>query len=326
VKDIEDRLALDGAGSELQASDPLLRQALDWVVKLKTGEPTRRDLDELLRWRESNPDHDAAFKRAVGIYRLAGMASTAVETSRLNRRRLTRRVLLGGAMAAAAAGILIVRPPLEAWPSLEELTADYRTAKGEQRTIDLDGASLELNTQTSLALRSGDREQFVELVSGEASVAATRPAERPLVMTAVQGRIVASTAEFNIRCLSGSVTVACLRGTITVEASGSAASVAMGREVSYDRRGLAPTVAIDTDAIGAWKAGLLIFKDRPLAAVVDEINRYRSGRIIIVRPALGERLLNGTFQIHRLDQFPPQVEQLLGARLIELPGGVVLLS
>ena len=326
MKDIEDRLTLDGAGSELQASDPLLRQALDWVVKLKTGEPTRRDLDELLRWRESNPDHDAAFKRAVRIYRLAGMASAAAETSRLNRRRLTRRVLLGGAMAAAAAGILIVRPPLEAWPSLEELAADYRTAKGEQRTIDLDGVSLELNTQTSLALRSGDREEFVELVSGEASVAATRPAERPLVMTAVQGRIVASTAEFNIRCLGGSVTVACLRGTITVEASGSAASVAMGREVSYDRRGLAPAVAIDTDAVGAWKAGLLIFKDRPLAAVVEEINRYRSGRIIIVRPALGERLLNGSFQIHRLDEFLPQVEQLLGARLIELPGGVVLLS
>ena len=326
MKDNEDRLAPDGADSGHKASDPLLRQALDRVVKLKTGEPTRRDLDELQRWRESDPDHDAAFKRAVGIYRLAGLASAAAETSRLSRRRLTRRVLFGGAMAATAAGILIARPPLEAWPSLKELAADYRTAKGEQRTVDLDGVSLELNTQTSLALHSGESEEFVELVSGEASVAATRPAERPLVMTAVKGRIVASTAQFNIRCLSGSVTVACLRGTVTVEAGGSAASVATGREVTYDRRGLAPTVALDADSVSAWKAGLLIFKDRPLAAVVDEINRYRSGRIIIIRPALAERLLNGTFQIHRLDDFLPQVEQLLGVRPIELPGGVVLLS
>ena len=45
------------------------------------------------------------------------------------------RLLVGGAVAAAAAGYMIVRPPFGLWPPLQELAADYRTKKGEQRTI-----------------------------------------------------------------------------------------------------------------------------------------------------------------------------------------------
>jgi transmembrane sensor len=71
---------------------------------------------------------------------------------------------------------------------------------------------------------------------------------------------------------------------------------------------------------------LLIFRDRPLASVVDEVNRYRSGKIIITNDDLKRRLVNGTFQLDRLETFVAQVEQLFGAKVRSLPGGVVLLS
>jgi transmembrane sensor len=229
-------------------------------------------------------------------------------------------------MAAAAAGVMLVRPPLDAWPSLKELSADYRTAKGEQRKVELQGASLELNTQTSLALRATDANPVVELISGETSVASSRSPQQPLVIKAVEGRIVADTAQFNVRCLGDNVTVTCLRGVVAVEAAGSTVSLGEGRQVSYDGRGLAAVVSVNPEAVNAWKTGFLIFEDQPLAAVVDEINRYRSGHIIIVRQALAQRVLSGTFRIQRLDDFLPQVEQLLGARATELPGGIVLLS
>ncbi len=57
--------------------------------------------------------------------------------------------MLGGAIAAAA-GYLVIRPPLDMWPSIEELSADYRTGEGEQRKVMLaPDISVELNTQTS---------------------------------------------------------------------------------------------------------------------------------------------------------------------------------
>ncbi len=59
---------------------------------------------------------------------------------------------------------------------------------------------------------------------------------------------------------------------------------------------------------------------------MDEVNRYRLGKIIITNEAIKRRIVNGTFQIDKLGNFVPQVQQLFGARVTSLPGGVVLLS
>jgi transmembrane sensor len=86
-----------------------------------------------------------------------------------------RRALLGGAVAAAAAGYVVVRPTFGLWPRLQELAADYRTKKGEQRTISVaSGVSLELGTQTSIALHASQEQPKIELISGEAVVKAMR--------------------------------------------------------------------------------------------------------------------------------------------------------
>ncbi|WP_027580567.1 FecR domain-containing protein [Bradyrhizobium sp. Ai1a-2] len=318
-------------------SDPLLDEALDWVVRLKTDEPTRAEVDALHRWREQSPAHDAAFKKAVQLFRMASVAAReladehqapdAVVTVSPPPQRFTRRFVLGGAIAAAAAGTMIVRPPLGLWPSLEELSADYRTGKGEHRTVAVTpDVSLELNTQTSVALRSTPDETRIELISGEASVAAKLPPSKPLVMLAGNGRISASEADFNARCLDGVVSVTCLDGVVTVEQNSSTVQLRKAEQVTYSSAGLQQSVPVDAEQVTAWQAGLLIFRDRPLASVVDEVNRYRPGKIIITNAELKRRLVNGTFQLDKLENFVDQVEQLFGARITSLPAGVVLLS
>ncbi len=85
-------------------------------------------------------------------------------------------------------------------------------------------------------------------------------------------------------------------------------------------------VPVDLELASAWQKGLLIVRNRPLSDVVNEVNRYRPGRIVIARPALSDRLVNGTFHIDHLDNFPNQVQQLFGAGVRVLPGGIVLLT
>jgi transmembrane sensor len=324
------------APNRTSKSNPLLDEALDWVVRLKTDEPTRAEVDALQRWREQSPAHDAAFKKAIQLFRMASVAareladeqqaSNVVTVSRPPPQRLTRRIMLGGAIAAAA-GYMIVRPPLGLWPSLEELSADYRTGKGEHRKVAVvPDVSLELSTQTSVALRSTSTETRIELISGEASVAAKLPPSKPLVMLAGDGRISASQADFNARCLDGVVSVTCLDGVVTVEQNHSTVQLHKAEQVTYSSAGLQQSVPVDAVQVTAWQAGLLIFRDRPLASVVDEVNRYRPGKIIITNAELKRRLVNGTFQLDKLGNFVDQVEQLFGARITSLPGGVVLLS
>ncbi|GKQ53268.1 FecR domain-containing protein [Bradyrhizobium sp. Ce-3] len=316
--------------------DPLLDEALDWVVRLKAGEPTRADVDALRDWRAQSPGHEEAFRKAARLLRTASAAAkeladekAAASIARLSSRPsrpLTRRIVLGGAIAAAA-GYVMIHPPLEMWPSIEELSADYRTGKGEQRKVMLaPDISVELNTQTSLALRPAPNETRVELISGEASVAARRSSPTPLVMLARDGRISALQADFNARCIDGVVSVTCLDGIVTVEQDGRSVQLRKAEQVTYSRAGLQATLPVDAKQVAAWQTGLLIFRDRPLASVVDEVNRYRAGKIIITNAELKRRLVNGTFQVDKLDNFVAQVEQLFGARITSLPGGVVLMS
>jgi transmembrane sensor len=324
--------------TDTREPDALLDEALDWIVRLKTGEPTRVDVEAVQRWREQSAAHEAAFKKAAGIYRHASIAareladqSNEIDTGgalrRSSSRVLARRLFLGGSIAAATAGYLIARPPLGLWPSLEELSADYRTGKGEHRKIAvMPGVSLELNTQTSIALREAQNETRIELISGEASVAATQFSSKPLVMMAANGRITAAEADFNARCLNGVVSVTCLNGAVDVVQDSKEVRLRKGEQVSYSPGGIEASIPVDPVQVTAWQAGLLIFRDRPLSDVVDEVNRYRSGKIIITNADLKRRIVNGTFQISKLDDFVPQVQQLFGAQARPLLGGVVLLG
>ena len=326
------------AASDTDQHDALLQEALDWVARLKSGSPVRADVDALQRWRQQSPAHEQAFRKAARIFRNAGVAASeladqpgfidAVQALQKRPTRvLARRAFLGGAIAAATAGYLVVRPPLGLWPSLEELSADYRTGKGEQRKIVVSSdVSMELNTQTSIALRSVPDEIRIELISGEASVAAMRASPKPFVLLAANGRIRAERADFNARCFNGNVRVTCLNGLVDVAQGEKVVQLRAAEQVSYSLDGIEGSVAVDATQIAAWQSGLLIFRDQALVDVVDEVNRYRSGKIIITNADLKHRLVNGTFQISKLGDFVLQVQQLFGAQARSLPGGVVLLG
>jgi transmembrane sensor len=235
---------------------------------------------------------------------------------------------LGGAIAASAAVYLIVRPPLGLWPSLAELSADYRTAKGEMRHLALEqDISLEMNTLTSIAVRSTQQESRIELISGEATITTGPAASKPLRLIAGDGRITAAAyANFNVRCVDGAVSVICLKGEVNVEQRAHSVRLGAGTQIGYSADGMASPVAVDPALATAWHRGLLVFENRPFAQVIDEVNRYRTGKIIVTNSSLGARLVSGTFHLDRLDDVIGQVLQAFGARVTRLPGGVVLLS
>jgi transmembrane sensor len=122
------------------------------------------------------------------------------------------------------------------------------------------------------------------------------------------------------------VSVTCLDGAVSVEQQGRTVELHPAEQVSYSPSGIETSHPVDVAQVTAWRSGLLIFRDRPLSSVVDEVNRYRSGRIIILNADLKRRLVNGTFQINKLENFVAQVQQLFGVQATSLPGGVVLLS
>lgn len=311
--------------------DPLLDEAISWIVLLKTGEPTRADAEALQQWRDRSAEHEAAFRRAARLHRDAGLAAARLvePASRISRSHvMSRRALIGGGLAtAAAAGYAMIEPPMGLWPSLQELSADYRTAKGEQRRVQVSSAvSLDLNTQTSVALRSQRGRQVIELLSGEVVVNARGSGIDPVLFRANEGEVSAADSNFAAECLNGTVHVTCLDGAAEVRSAGQSARIRKGQRIAYSRAGIGPAASVDPAQVTAWQSGLLIFRNRPFASVVEEVNRYRPGKIVVVRAELKQRAVNADFEIGKLDSFVEQVEQLFGAKAISLPGGLVILS
>src|SRR3984893_5272001 len=186
--------------------EALKREAYQWVMRLTSGTATTADLQLLTRWRQTSRAHRRAFAEANLLWDKLGPAAAeyAGKSAHTAQRPLGGRAFVGGAWAAsaAAAGYLAVRPPLDLWPSLAEMAADYRTGTGQQRQIAFaDDVSVKLNPRTSIAVDSSDspgQTGQIELISGEAAIATKPEALRLFIVTAARGRTGATNARFNV--------------------------------------------------------------------------------------------------------------------------------
>jgi transmembrane sensor len=214
------------------------------------------------------------------------------------------------------------------WASWSELSADYRPAIGERRRIRLtNGTSLELNTQTSIAVRPPTNEtDHIELISGEAAITTGQRLTRPLVVIVGDGQITSESASFNVRYDGVASCVACLEGAVRVTRDTSELTLSSRQQVAYAGRGLQSPVTIDPAVVTAWQDGLLIFHETAMSEVVAEVNRYRSGKIVLLNSDLGRRQVNARFRVGNVDEIISLAERVFGARITSLPGGIVLLS
>ena len=99
-----------------------------------------------------------------------------------------------------------------------------------------------------------------------------------------------------------------------------------GRQLTYGAAGIGAVATVDTQAVVAWREQVLVFNNATLATVVDEINRYRPGMLVLLNKELGQRRVHARFNLQQLAGVALLIRDAYGAKCTELPGGVVLLS
>ena len=312
----------------LEHSDTAIgQQAAAWWARLRSDDFTQADAKALRAWCARSPEHARAWRELQHLWQALDPALTrAAAPQRANvlsfPLRPGRRAFLGGALAAGVA-VLALRPPLGAWPSLQEFAADYRTGTGEQRQVALSQQmSVQMNTQTRIDVRAPEA---IELLGGEAEILASG-ARQPVTVLAGAGRMLAQSARFNVRHTDAAVCVTCLAGAVEVVWQQRRQTLDAGQQLVYDERGVQAATAAPKGEASAWRTGALSFVGKPLADVVDEINRYRPGRVLLRNAELGRRLVRMRFSIGQTDGALAMIRDLYGAQMTSLPGGIVLLS
>ena len=320
-------------------------QAHDWLVRLTSGRATTGDAQDFRRWCARSPQHAQAMAEATRLWDLTRPAAEAVARRMpamdtppraaiaVSRPPMFgRRQFLGAALAAGAAAFVVVRPPAGLWPALSDMTADYRTGTGEQRRVVLADAAavVEMNTQTSLNLARGAEGEppVLDMLGGEAQVQLDAARRAPFTMTVGGARLVAASASrFNVRATGGEVCVTCFAGSVELRDGERVLVAGQAQQIRYGGRREAEVArAPDLAAVTAWRERVLVFDDTPLAAVVDEINRYRPGRLIVTRAELGRRKVQARLRLDELSRVETLIAVSYGAKLTSLPAGIVLLG
>jgi transmembrane sensor len=336
-----------------ETSQEAKAQARAWLIRLRSSRATRADVEAFRRWCAENPEHERMVRSLGHVWGTVSEAAT--EVSRLepemarrwqqeaaalrnpSRRpaRPGRRAFVGFAVAGGVSW-LALSPPLQLWPALGEFAADYRTGTGEQRQLALSRrVQIEMNTQTRInLLASQDGEgasHRIDLLAGEAEIAVAAPAGelkggQPIVVIAGRGRVHADAARFDIRRIGHEVCVTCVSGQITFAHPRQSVTLAASQQLIYDDVTVHPVTHINPEVVTAWRQGLLMFRGMPFGQVVDEINRYRPGRVILRNAALGRNLVQAELPINKLDDAIALLAKSYGAHITRLPGDIVLLG
>jgi transmembrane sensor len=326
-----------GTAPDLAAQAALKDEAYEWLLFATSGRATARDFDALEKWCRQSAAHADAFEKVSHIWHMAApaLARTAgqedVVEGRARRDRLFspgRRAFFGGMAASAAAGYALIAPPMALWPSIAELSADYRTATGERRSFRAaENTSIELNTATSVNVRfAGNGDDRIDLLDGEAMIETFRSAGL-LRVDAEQTMVQALAAIFSVRKAGSDVRILCVEGAVDVIVpEHTTLRLEAGQRALSTAQGLAGPMAADLEQATAWRRGELIFKDETLTVVVDEINRYRPGRIILTDAGLAGRRVSARFKLDHLDEAIAHIENAFGTSATSLPGGVVLIG
>ena len=301
--------------------------ALAWFVKMRSGEAAPVEVVEFQRWIAAAAENRREYEALetlwgdldqVGDPRRA-MASAA---PRASVGLMSRRGLLLGATGVAAAVVAGVALGVPEW-----FDGGMRTGVGEQRQLTLaDGSRVDLDADSALSLQFTPQERRLTLQRGRAFFDVAPDRARAFSVTAAGGVTTATGTQFSVHLWSNEVTVAVSESAVSIRAGAAALTqLRAGEAVSYDASGIGETEQVSDAQASAWRRGKLIFEDRPLRQVIADVNRYRSGTIMVTDNTLLRLRVSGIFDIRQPDGVLEAITRSLPVRSVALTRYLVLL-
>lgn len=306
---------------DTKANDKKLRaQAVDWMLRLQEDPEDAALQARFQHWLAEDPARAVVYdraRRAMGdashlLTSDLDFAQNAAHKPLMRRRNVAALLLLflGGSIAFTLAD-----GPMR-------LRADVITGTGEPRTITLaDGSTVEMNAESAIAIHLTPGERRIKLLRGEAFFQVAADATRPFVVEANKGTTTALGTAFDINLTERDTRVVVTEHAVMVasEDGGRAHRLVEGQQIAYDPDGRlhAPEMA-DIDTATAWRQGRIIFEDRPLSSVVEQIDRYVPGRIIIPQSDLANRRISGSLDLAKPDAALDAFANAIGIRVTRL--------
>lgn len=301
-----------------------------WLVRLEQETASEADWLAFEAWLA-----DPANKRAVDEIEaamidveahrgaLTHLMSPADNVVQLSARKPPRRIVFVGLAAAATAATALIAVQFAA-PQVREFA--YAAPRDSAQVVTLpDDSTVTLNCGASVRVRWSTNERRIELERGEAAFEVVHNAASPFVVTAGAETIRDLGTEFNVLRENNALTVTVRAGSVEVQALGQAATLSPGQQVRVSGGQLALREINAGDTL-AWREGRLIYRDTPLAQVVNDLNRYGSIPISVGDDAAAALSFSGVLVIDTPRAMTQRLEAFLPVRSEHNEQGIVLRS
>ena len=300
------------------ADDPLLREALEWLVRLRDEQATTDEQQAFEAWLAKGAPQRNAWAEASRLWDSFEPARAQVQAMRQRDRALSRRDLLRGAGALTLAGA-------GGWTLLAR-GERIGTAPGEIRKLTLaDGTRITLGARSTLEAPT-DGGPLTLHRGGAYFARPQRNGTAPLQVAVAGAEISCATGAFDLALWPDRATLAVARDAVLLRPAGNSATRPLdaGWGTSLHADGMTAPAPVPPTAIGAWRDGRLIFRDAPLAEVFAALDRYRGGRLLCLDAQTRQIPVTAVFDAATPDAALRTVADSLGLSLVPLPGGLTL--
>jgi transmembrane sensor len=152
---------------------------------------------------------------------------------------------------------------------------------------------------------------------------------RPFDVIVGPSRVRVVGTRFNVRRSAEQLSVAVESGRVVVQpqlSDAQHAELEAGEGIAFDylRHTLQHTHWA-ADEIASWRRGQLIFRDRPLGQVLDELSQYHRAPIHLNHAELAKKRISGSLNIAQPGAFLAALPQLLPVRVEQQADGQVVI-
>lgn len=286
-------------------SDARLREeAVAWVIRLQNADVSQEERRAFDAWHTRSSTHRGMFQKALAVWNspelhvAAIMATVPSSVSSSPKTTHRQRWLV---MAAACVALLVIAADF--FDLMTRWQADYQTAVGERRTVELpDHSIVTLNTQSAIALSFDDKVRRLRLLKGEALFTVRHDAARPFLVEGTGIAVRAVGTAFVVWSESRGNRVTVLEGTVEVDTStttmpDSAAVVTAGSQIHTENGSLGRPYPVNVPSASAWLRGRLVVNGVPFEQVLDELRRYYPGMIFLWNQQIGQTQVTGTYNV-----------------------------
>lgn len=332
-----------GLGDQTGVTPEIAAEAAVWITALHGPDRDRKMEDAFREWQSRSPAHREAFEKTTDVWeaipRTQGarefmLAKELREADPPRQRGVSWRWVAPACLLALAVGGAMF---FQQWRE----RGVYATAVGEQRSILLDdGSRMLLNTDTQLRVDFDAKRRTVEVRGGEALFEVAKDPGRPFVVRVAGSEVIAVGTAFSVRfvdrhqqddalmvtLIEGQVNVRPTAGGGDVLAPKEAITLKPGDRLTLDHQPNSPSAVSKVDRpnierVMAWQRNEIAFQATPLAAAVNEMNRYSRTQITLSKDMGLEQLdVSGIFKTGDSLAFANAVAILHGLRVREVDG------